>query len=224
MPDFRMKRREALAGGFASILAQVPDVKTKSDGDADEADRVGQDDDKVDEEEDHPRFRTMFLSWLEVASERLALPILPDTTSSPSETTLHVRGVHPAICLSLQGSSGFNMSVMWAGVFWDSLLWLDVHERPTPEGSGWVNGLAIEEYQFVHPTLEALLRADIIEPLLNWINQDLVRATHLALWGSDTDATWARLVRDGEVLNTSWTIEKNGGVPSYLLPVHSLGL
>ncbi len=60
----------------------------------------------------------------------------------------------------------------------------------------------------------------MFEPLLTWINEDLAHATHLALWALPSGTTWARLVRDGKVLRTGWTMEENGGTPTHLLPVH----
>ena len=223
MPDFKMKRRNALAAGFASVLARTPSVRAGHESDADKAAQTDRDDDEADEEEDHLQFRATFLSWLEAASERLALPISANTTSSSSETILHIQGVHPALCVSLQGKSGFSMSVVWDGEFWDSLLWLDVYEEPSPDGSGWINNDLLEEYRVVQPTLEALWIADIFVRLLAWINRSLTQATHIALWGcEEKGATWAGLVRDGKLLHREELMQKNGGEPAHLLLLDGL--
>jgi hypothetical protein len=105
-------------------------------------------------------------------------------------------------------------------VGWDQLLWLYADEEPGPGGVGWVDDSVYPEYRIIHPTREALWRTNVFEDFMTWINEDLAHATHLAIWGSADDATWARLVCDGKVLRASWTIAENGGTPTHFLQVH----
>jgi len=166
-----------------------------------------------------PLFLAAFRDWLRTESGRFALPASVDTASS-LEVQLKVAGVHPVIHIPLSDYTEINVSVVWEEEHWDALLWLDAHEEPGPGGVGWVSGDLPPEYQVVHPTLEAIWRAEVFEPLLTWINEDLAHATHLAMWEVPNRATWARLVRDGRVVRRGWTLEENGGTPAHLLPVH----
>lgn len=167
----------------------------------------------------HGPFRAAFLAWLRPASGRLALPALASMVS-PSCTELRVRGVHPAISIVLMDEWDIGVGVEWDGVFWDMLLSLDLDAQPAPGGAGWVNHDLDREFQVVHPTREALWRADGFEWLLDWVNQELAPATHLALWCSDGGGcTWAQLVRDGAILRTGRPVAAER-MPAHLLPVH----
>ena len=100
------------------------------------------------------------------------------------------------------------------------LLSLDLDAQPALGGAAWVNHDLDRKFQAVHTTREALWRADGFERLLDWVNQDLARATHLALWCSDAGGcTWAHLVRDGAILRTGRPVAAER-TPTHLLPVH----
>lgn len=210
-------RRKAPAGGHAAVLAATPDI-TGEEGVAPAA-LARQGRVVAQKGARHLPFLAAFLDWLRTESGRLVLPVVADM-ATPSRGKLRIQGIHPAICIPLDGCHEINASAVWEGEGWDGLLWLDADEKPGPGDVGWINGGFRPEFQVVHPTREALWRADVFEPLLTWINEDLAHATHLALWEMLSGATWARLVRDGKVLGTGWTLEENGGTPAYLLPVH----
>lgn len=164
----------------------------------------------------HAPFRAAFQGWLHEASERFAMPVSVDM-AAPSRTELHLQGVHPAIWTSLSSDGGIDVGVEWDGVFWDLLASPDVAAEPVA-GGGWENALLVPEARVVHPTREAAWRAGF-EDLLDWVNGELASATHLAVWGSEHDGSWAWLVRDG------WTIRgrrplSRCGAPVHLLPVH----
>lgn len=210
-------RRGALSGGLAVVLATAPG---SSGGEGiTHAAPAHQAQDVARENAGHSPFLAAFLAWLSTASGRLVLPASVDM-AVPSCSELRVQGVHPAIQILFPQNCEIAVNVEWEGVDWDQLVWLDVYEEPGSGGIGWINGVLFPEFQVVHPTREALWRADVFEPLLTWINEDLAYATHLAIWGIADRATWARLVHDGKVLRSRWTIEANGGTPAHLLPVH----
>ena len=198
-------RRGVLSGSMAAVLARAAPGGVEPGG-ARPVAYAG----------DHAQFRAAFLDWLDAAQQRLRLP-LSAQTASPSRTTLHIEGVHPAIALSLRAYGDFTVSVQFDGVCWDSWLWLDVFERRV--AGGWVNDSLIEEYRVVHPTMELLWTADIFEPLLKWINEDLSRATHIALWGEVDRCTEAHLVRNGIRLRTGKVIDAED--VAHLLPAHA---
>ena len=70
-----------------------------------------------------------------------------------------------------------------------ALLSLVTGEKAGPGGTGWVSGDFHPECQTIHPTREALWRADVFEDFLAWIKEDHARGTDLAI-GTPTH-TWA---------------------------------
>ncbi len=221
-------RRGALSGGLTAAVVMAHGAAAMAMPDADAGSESGVADIDltptvwgVAAEADacHGPFRAAFLAWLRAASERFPLPALASAVS-PSCTELRVRGVHPAISIVLMGEWDIGVGVEWDGVFWDMLLSLDLDAQPAPHGVGWVNHDLDREFQVVHPTRQALWRADGFEWLLDWVNQELARATHLALWCSDGGGcTWAQLVRDGTTLRTGRPVAAERA-PAHLLPVH----
>jgi len=223
-------RRGTLSGGLAAavVMAHRTAAMAAPDVDAD----VGRDrsmaavalapadrDAVAEADACHGPFRAAFLAWLRAAPGRFILPALA-SAMSPSCTELRVRGVHPAISIVLMDEWDIGVGVEWEGVFWDMLLSLDLDAQPASDGAGWVNHDLDREFQAVHTTREALWRADGFEWLLDWVNQDLARATHLALWCSDGGGcTWAHLVRDGAILRTGQPVAAER-MPAHLLPVH----
>ncbi len=206
-----------MSGGLATVLAATPGSSGEmSTAPASPAHQVQ---DAAREGARPSPFLAAFLVWLSTESGRIALPVSVDM-AVPSCSKLHVQGVHPAIQILFPQNCDIAINIEWEGVDWDQLLWLDVDEEPGPGGIGWINGIAFPEFQVVYPTREALWRADMFEPPLTWINEDLAYATHFAVWGIADRATWARLVHDGKVLRSHWTIENNGGTSVHLLPVH----
>lgn len=223
-------RRRALLGGLAAavMMAHRTDAMAAPDTDADAGrDRnaavvaltpAGQDA-AAEADACHGPFRAAFLTWLRAAPGRFALPASASTVS-PSCTDLRIRGVHPAISIVLMDEWDIGVGVEWDGVFWDMLLSLNLDAQLAPDGAGWVNLDLDREFQVVHPTREALWRADGFEWLLDWVNQDLARATHLALWcDGGGGCTWAQLVRAGAILRTGQPVAA-GRTPAHLLPVH----
>jgi hypothetical protein len=210
-------RRGALSGGLAVVLVAAPGVSS-GEGTAHAAPAY-QDQDVARGDADHSPFLAAFLDWLRTESGRLVLPASVDT-AVPSCSELRVQGVHPAVQILFPQNCEIAVNVEWEGMDWDQLVWLDAYEKPGPDNSGWINTAMRPEFQVVHRTREALWRADVFEPLLTWINEDLAHATHLAMWEIADGVTTARLVRDGRVLRSRWFIETNGGTPMHLLPVH----
>ena len=180
-----------------------------------------------DEQEDpacHAPFRAAFLAWLNEASGRFALPVSVDVAET-SHTSLRIPGLHPALDISLSWDTDINVFVTWRGVFWDILTSMDVYAEAVPDGSGWLNGLVIPEARRLYSTREACWREDGFEWLLRWINDALVPATHLALYGGDgcfegEGWTSAHLARDGIVLRTGRPVRSDGLLRG-LLPLHA---
>ncbi len=172
----------------------------------------------------HAPFRAEFLAWLRDSSERFALPVSAHLVS-PSTTELRVAGLHPAIEIHLQRDSQINVYVTWQEVWWDILASLDVYaEEMAGIHTGWRNKLFLPEFQKLHVTQEACWREDGFEVLLEWFNNDLVPATHFALYGGEDwaqgdDWSAAQLVRDGGNPRTGKPISTN--MLRALLPLHA---
>lgn len=201
MEKLRSGRRRVLGSGLAALVAAPPASATR-------AETVLAD--------DHAPLRAAFLAWLQAAQGRLVLPI--SVRFSPSRTDLLISGVHPAVGISLVDQDGFCAFVEWAGMLWDSWLWVDVFRRAVP--GGWENEALLQEYRAVHGTMEQLWTVDIFEPLLDWINGELSRATHIALWGTNTGWTEAELIRGRRLPRSDRPIGTRPMQPAFLLPAH----
>jgi hypothetical protein len=210
-------RREALSGSLAIVLAAMP---RGSNGDTVAHPPLYSEKSELLPGNLGPSaFQEAFLAWFSEEPKRFRLPVsLGAVTSTRIE--MRIQGLHPAIYISIEDHSDINVFVEWEGVVWDQLLWLFADEEPCPDGVGWMDEAVLPEFQVIHPTREALWRENVFGDLLTWINEDLAHATYLAIWGSADHATWARLVRDGKVLRTDWTIAENGGTPTHFLQVH----
>jgi hypothetical protein len=217
MSGLKLGRRDALSGSLAVVFAAAPSV---SNGDTvNRSTLFHQDPELVQEDFCPSAFQDAFLVWFHEEPNRFKLPVSVGA-STFERIELRVQGIHPAIYIAIEAYSHVNVYVQWEGVGWDQLLWLFAEEELGSGGLGWVDESVYPEYRVIHPTREALWRENVFEDLLTWIHKDLAHATHLAIWGSADDATWARLVRDGKVLRGGWTIAENGGTPTHFLQVH----
>jgi hypothetical protein len=217
MSELKLKRRDALSGGLATVLAAAPSV---GNGDVFAKSTLSHQDPELVQEDSCPsEFQEAFLAWFREEPNRFKLPVSVGAVTS-TRIELRIQGIHPAIYTSIEDHSEINVYVEWDGVGWDQLLWLFADETPDVGGVGWIDDSVLPEFWVIHPTREALWRENVFEDLAAWINEDLAHATHLAMWGSADDATWARLVRDGKVLRAGWTIAENGGMPTHFLQVH----
>ena len=191
-------------------------------GDEQAADEAQARRDDAEDAAAHAAFRTAFLAWLDGAAKRFALPVSVDATS-PTYTELRVAGVHPAIWIQLGHGGGIDVGADWDGMNWDLLASMDAAARPMP-GGAWENAFFLPEFRVSHPTQEAAWRSDGFEMLLDWVNDELAPATHLALWGSEGHCTWARLMRDGASVRTGRPVASEGAnAPVHLLPAHVAG-
>lgn len=163
-------RRGAMLGGLASA------VSGSARGEAVEA-GAG-----------HAAFRAALLPWLNSIAWRCGVRLSADV-SDPDCTLLRVAGLHPAIWISLRGDWGIDVGADWDGECWDLLASFDVPAEQV--AGGWENTMFVPEARVVRATREAVWREDVFETLLEWINDELIVATHLGLWGEPDHGTWA---------------------------------
>jgi ABC-type transport system substrate-binding protein len=214
-----LKRRTVLSASLATavtLAAGVDPAQASTDAAAlDYAQGTDNDDDIPDH---HARFHATLLEWLPSASARLALPVSV-VLESPSYTHIDIEGINPALEIGFSHGANLIAWVQWGGTCWDALIDWDTSARQVP--GGWVNTLLLEEYQDIHPTLEALWRSGPLEPLVAWVNDELARATHIAAWGDPGSATWAYLARNGRKLASNKLLATSGRYkPVHLLPLH----
>jgi hypothetical protein len=211
----KLSRREALTGSVAAALVTAPGV-SGGDGTANAA-RALQEEGFEEVSACASSFRPTFLSWLHAESHRFALPFSVGI-EKPDDTKLYIEGLHPAISIQLREFE-INVFVEWDGICWDQILWL--YWNPIPvSGGGWIDESLLPEFQIVHPTCEGVWRAGAFDEFLTWINEALAQATHVAVWGSADECTFAKLVRGGKIIEGRGTIEESRVKPAHLLPVH----
>lgn len=229
-------RRFALSGGLAASACLVAGAATAArpvEVDAAVAEGKFLDWDAITVSEEcytstgptqHAPFRAAFLTWLEEASGRFAVPVQADTAAD-AQTWLRIPGLHPGIEIVLAWDHDISVYVTHPSGLWDVLASMDVFAEPAPCGSGWHNDLFVPEAQRVHPSVEACWREDGFETLLTWVNSRLVPATHVALHG-EMDAEgltrWSdvHLVRDGIDMRSGRPF-KAGHHLRALLPLHA---
>ena len=164
----------------------------------------------------HAPFRADFLAWLDDASSRFVRPVTAHPVS-PWSIELRSPGLHPALTICLARSNQINVYVMWDDICWDILISLDVYADQVPDGACWRDTLRSPEAQRHQPTINAWF-----EVVLNWFNQQLAPATHLALYGRSADKqieswTLAELARDDNQLRLNRPL--NGNCLRHLLPL-----
>lgn len=133
-----------------------------------------------------------FLKWLEENRARFAVEIkLGRRTDNVLEFTF--AGINRAISGALT-TWEINVTVMLEEECWDFLLSLDA--EPKRVQGGYVCDLCPRDSRPIFPDRPSLWGAELFEPFLEWVNDNLAKAKWLALHGNPGYATWARLLRD----------------------------
>ncbi len=93
---------------------------------------------------------------------------------------------------------GIAVSAEWGGVAWDLVLCLEAAPQRTP--LGYLDQMVLPEYRELYATEDELWQAELFEPFLHWVNEDLAPACRLGLWRTEEGgATWAKLLRQGNM-------------------------
>ena len=237
MGNPRLGRRRMIGGGLALALTcrmstkveASPKLLTNGDSDLIEIaiEEVEEDvvfgPDAAELAASHAPFRTAFVDWLGEAQGRFALPVSVQA-ASPSYTVLRVPGLHPALEIALQSDTEINVYVTWKDVCWDIVFCSDVFADRVQDGAGWHDPTLLPEARRIYPTRDACWRDVGFEQLLDWFDNELAPATHLALYGGEEcdeghDWTAAYLARDGMLLRSKRPIKNNGPL-RHLLPLY----
>ena len=85
------------------------------------------------------------------------------------------------------------VAVNWDGICWDLLQDFETYPKRVP--GGYVCRECPANIRPVFPSRSGLWRAEVFEPFLQWVNQDLARAEAVSISGTRGRMTWASLVR-----------------------------
>jgi len=85
-----------------------------------------------------------------------------------------------------------GIAVIWDGICWDMLHFFETYPKRVP--NGYVCDQCPKDDRPVFPSREALWRAEVFEPFLEWVNHDLANSVAVSISGTPHLATWARLV------------------------------
>lgn len=85
-----------------------------------------------------------------------------------------------------------GVHVVWQQYWWDALVFFEAY--PKRVNGGYECALSEEKQHF--ETKQALWANDVFEPFLNWVNDKLLPANWLGIYGESDCATWARLLDD----------------------------
>ena len=89
-----------------------------------------------------------------------------------------------------------TVSVEWEGELWDYIC--DFDTSPCRVPGGYVCSECPEDKRDVYPSRASLRCAEVFEPFLNWVNQQLADSSALSVSGSANEASWVRLIPRSE--------------------------
>ena len=163
-----------------------------------------------------PRHYLAFNAWHERNRNRLAVPIRPFKRRS-GWMEIGFGNADSAILRASFNARSFNVIVNGPdGRFWDMLLSLDVDAVRLASGR-WLCGICRKQKPAheveVFPNPEALWANHLFEPFLTFVNEELCRASALALYGGDGWSS-ASLVTAG--------IPENEEQPVHFIPLQDL--
>ena len=144
-----------------------------------------------------PAIQRAFHAWYEGASARFVVPVLLGRRTDRSWTLTLGGSTTPALCSWLYGY-GIAVSAEWGGVAWDLVLCLEAAPQRTP--LGYLDHMVLPEHRELYASKDELWRAELFEPFLRWVNEELAPARRLGLWRTEEGgATWAKLLQPGNM-------------------------
>ena len=128
-------------------------------------------------------------AWLEMHRDRFRHPPI---TSQRRKYGLEMRfvGVSSLLKCSVGSTGAIGIYVEYQGVVWDMLAEFDLFERRTSTGAYFCEQCSEPS---LFPSREALWIGHCFEPLLQWVNSELVDSRRLALFQWEGGSTHAEL-------------------------------
>ena len=136
------------------------------------------------------RVHGAFFQWYAASEQRFAIKL---ELLKRTDTCLEIgfRKFNRVVTATLVDGE-MSIPVIWEGICWDVLCWFETYPKRIP--GGYVCDECPEDTRPIFPTREALWRAEVFEPFLEWVNSDLANAVAVSISGSPGRITWARLV------------------------------
>ncbi len=136
------------------------------------------------------RWQNAFSQWYSANEERFVIK-LELLKRTDAYLGVGFCGVSRVITASITCDE-IAIAVEWHGLLWDILQ--DFETYPQRVSNGYVCEQCPEDSRPVFASREALWRAEVFEPFLEWVNRDLANAVALSISGTLDDASWARFV------------------------------
>lgn len=136
------------------------------------------------------RWQKAFIQWYTANEQRFAIKLellkLTDT-----RLAVGFSGVSRALTANVMCNE-ISVVVEWQGFLWDIIQDFETYPQRIP--AGYACSQCPEDVRPIFPTRKALWCAEVFEPFLEWVNQDLANAVAVSLSGTPDEASWARLV------------------------------
>lgn len=134
------------------------------------------------------RIQRAFLRWLRANASRFSVPVKVIRRTHRC-IDIGLENLNPCVNVFLTWEIGVEVS--WQGECWDFLTFFEAAPEKTPQG--YVCKMCEPEARTLYPSREALWTDHLFEPFLAWINDELVPARWLALYGARGKSTAAWL-------------------------------
>jgi hypothetical protein len=136
------------------------------------------------------RSHRAFLQWYAENRENFAIDL---ELLKRTDTRLHIgfRKISQIITATL-AYDAISIAAVWDGHCWDMLHFFETYPKRVP--NGYVCDQCPENDRPVFSSREALWRAEVFEPFLEWVNRDLANAVAVSISGTPNSFTWAGLV------------------------------
>jgi hypothetical protein len=140
-----------------------------------------------------PRIQREFLHWLSENRQRFAVPVRI-TRRTDRWIEMAFVGANPILSAILTRWQ-INIAVEWEGECWDLV---ESHEAgAVRSASGYFCTLCVPEARVFYPSREALWRDHLFETFLEWVNDKLLKARWIGVYGSpEIGVTWVKLLTD----------------------------
>ena len=134
-----------------------------------------------------------WLRWLSENRQRFAVPIRI-TRRTDRGIEMAFVGANPILSAILTRWE-INIAVEWQGECWDLVESHEAYARSST--SGYFCFLCIPEARVFYPSREALWREHLFETFLEWVNDRLLKARWIGIYGSrELGVTWVKLLTD----------------------------
>lgn len=140
-----------------------------------------------------PRIQRELLHWLSDNRQRFGV-LARITRRTDRWIQMAFVGANPILSAILTRWE-INIAVEWQGQCWDLV---ESHEAgAVASASGYFCTLCVPEARVFYPSREALWRDHLFETFLEWVNDKLLKARWIGIYGSrEIGGTWVKLLTD----------------------------